>query len=145
MPESQAAELVALADDEQSVVLRVLQGERFSSTDRYDALHAEIVVSSEFINGHIDLYLDSYDLESWSRALDSIESGRKATWLESGRSPRIIVTPPEISESECTEVSVFDVTGSQIIVTVPIAAPTGWIETHRSMLESIRGQFPLTL
>lgn len=144
MPESQAAKLVALADDEQSVVLRVLQGERFSSTDRYDALHAEIVLSSEFINGHIDLYLNSYDLESWSRALDSIESGRKATWLESGRSPRIIVTPPEISESECMEVSVFDVTGSQIIVTVPIAAPPDWIETHRSMLESIRSQFPLT-
>lgn len=105
-------------------------------------MRAEITVSSEFVNGHIDLYLSSYDLDSWTAVLDTVESGQTASWLESGRSPRITISPAAISESECTEVSVHDVTASQIHVTVPIAAPSDWIERHRDLLDAVKRRFP---
>lgn len=143
MSDSPTADLISLSDEEQGVTVRILRAENFSDGEQDDTLHAEIAVSSEFVNGRIDLYLNSYDLDSWNAVLDAVESGHSASWLESGRSPRITVNPADVSESECTEVSVYDVTASQIHVTVPIAAPSDWIERHRALLASVRSRFPL--
>ncbi|WTB82314.1 DUF5959 family protein [Streptomyces cellulosae] len=143
MPDYPNAELISLSDEEQGVRVRILRAENFSGGGQDDTLRAEITVSSEFVNGHIDLYLSSYDLDSWTAVLDTVESGQTASWLESGRSPRITISPAAISESECTEVSVHDVTASQIHVTVPIAAPSDWIERHRDLLDAVKRRFPL--
>ncbi|MEV6792670.1 DUF5959 family protein [Streptomyces sp. NPDC051320] len=143
MDERRESELIALSDEEQSVTLRIFRGEHFGDGEQFDALHAEIAITSAFVNGKCELYLSSYDIDNWSQTLDLIESGHRATWLESGRSPRIIITPAEASESECTEVSVHDVTASHISVTVPIAAPVTWISDHREMLRNMRNRFPL--
>ncbi|MBJ6644396.1 hypothetical protein G3I30_01565 [Actinospica acidiphila] len=143
MPDYPEAELISLSDEEQGVSVRILRAENFSGGEQDDTLRGEITVSSEFVNGHIDLYLNSYDLDSWTAVLNTVESGQTASWLESGRSPRITISPAAISESECTEVSVHDVTASQIHVTVPIAAPSDWIERHRDLLDAVKRRFPL--
>lgn len=143
MPDYPEAELISLSDEEQGVSVRILRAENFSGGEQDDTLRGEITVSSEFVNGHIDLYLNSYDLDSWTAVLNTVESGQTASWLESGRSPRITISPAAISESECTEVSVTDVTASQIHVTVPIAAPSDWIERHRDLLDAVKRRFPL--
>ncbi|MFC8832479.1 DUF5959 family protein [Streptomyces griseoincarnatus] len=143
MPDYPEAELISLSDEEQGVNVRILRAENFSGGEQDDTLRGEITVSSEFVNGHIDLYLNSYDLDSWTAVLNTVESGQTASWLESGRSPRITISPAAISESECTEVSVHDVTASQIHVTVPIAAPSDWIERHRDLLDAVKRRFPL--
>ncbi|WP_408649008.1 DUF5959 family protein [Streptomyces poriticola] len=61
----------------------------------------------------------------------------------SAPSPRIAVTPAEISDSGCTGVSVQDVTASQVYVTVPVAAPADWIERHRALLTAVGSRFLL--
>ncbi|MFI1422779.1 DUF5959 family protein [Streptomyces sp. NPDC020731] len=143
MSDPPPTELISLSDEEQGVILRVLRAESFSGGRQDDTLHAEISVSSDFVNGRVALSLHSHDLDSWAEVLDSVESGRAASWLESGRSPRIAITPAAISESACTEVSVYDVTASQIHVTVPVAAPPDWIGRHRALLAAVRSCLPL--
>ncbi|MGV9340277.1 DUF5959 family protein [Streptomyces sp. NPDC003688] len=143
MPEYSSSELIHMSDDEQGVTLRVIGGIRFSESGDYDALRSEILVSSEFLNGRVELYINAHDLDSWSKVLEALAAGQSATWLESGRSPRVRIAPPEGSESGCTEISVHDVTGSQIHVTVPVAVEPDWIERHRQLLGEIRDRFPL--
>ncbi|MFD1661855.1 DUF5959 family protein [Streptomyces caeni] len=143
MPDSSISELIQLSDEEQGITLHIIEGMSLSGSDRYDALRAEILVSTEFVSGRVELYLNAHDLDSWADVLDSVDAGRKATWLESGRSPRVMVAPDEESESGCTEVSVYDVTGSQVFVTVPIVTPPDWIGRHRRLLTEIRNRFPL--
>ncbi|MGW4290226.1 DUF5959 family protein [Streptomyces sp. NPDC004673] len=142
MPGSSHLELIHLADEEQSVSLRALGGVSFSGTGQYDALHAEIVVSTGFVSGRVELYLDAHELDRWAEILESVAAGGKATWLESGRSPRIVIDPADETESGCTEVSVYDVTGSQVVVTVPIANQPDW-NAHRQLLADVRSRFPL--
>ncbi|MFJ3932776.1 DUF5959 family protein [Streptomyces sp. NPDC090029] len=145
MQDSSPLELIRLADEEQSVSLRIIEGMSFSGSDRFDALRAEIVLSSGFVSGRVELYVNAYDLDRWAEALDSVEAGRKVTWLESGRSPRIMIDPTEHTESGCTEVSVYDVTGSQVLVTVPIATQPDWAENHRRLLATVNNRFPLQM
>ncbi|MEU3899178.1 DUF5959 family protein [Streptomyces sp. NPDC045251] len=142
MPDSSSLELIHLSDEEQSVSLRVIEGMSFSGTDQYDTLHAEMVVSTGFVSGRVELYLNAYDLDSWAEVLDAVAAGGKATWLESGRSPRIVIDPTEENESGCTEVSVCDVTGSQVCVTVPIGSQPDW-DAHRQLLAAVRSRFQL--
>ncbi|MFF5341945.1 DUF5959 family protein [Streptomyces cellulosae] len=142
MPDSSPLKLICLSDEEQSVSLRVIGGMSFSGTDQYDALHAEIVVSTGFVSGRVELYLNAYDLDSWAEVLESVAAGGRATWLESGRNPRIMIDPAEENESGCTEVSVCDVTSSQVFVTVPIANQPDW-SAHRQMLAAVRSRFLL--
>ncbi|MFG3123481.1 DUF5959 family protein [Streptomyces sp. NPDC048201] len=142
MSGSSHLELIHLADEEQSVCLRVLGGVGFSGTGQYDALHAEIVISTGFVNGRVELYLNAYELDRWAEVLESVAGGGKAGWLDSGRSPRIMIDPAEETESGCTEVSVYDVTGSQVVVTVPLAHQPDW-GAHRRLLAEVRSRFPL--
>ncbi|MFG3045392.1 DUF5959 family protein [Streptomyces sp. NPDC048241] len=142
MSGSSHLQLINLADEEQSVSLRVLGGIGFSGTGKYDALHAEIVVSSGFVSGRVELYLDAYELDRWAEVLESVATGGKVGWLDSGRSPRITIDPADETESGCTEVSVYDVTGSQVVVTAPIANQPDW-DAHRQLLAEVRSRFPL--
>lgn len=142
MPDSSPLELIHLSDEEQSISLRIIEGMSFSGTDQYDALHAEIVVSTGFVSGRVELYLNAYDLDNWAEVLDSVVAGRKATWLKSGRSPRITIDPTEETESGCTEVSVCDVTGSQVCITTPIALQPDW-DGHRQLLAAVSSRFQL--
>ncbi|MGW5974845.1 DUF5959 family protein [Streptomyces sp. NPDC055186] len=142
MSDPSPLELIHLSDEEQSVSLRIIGGTNFSGTGQHDALHAEVVVSTGFVSGRVELYLNAYDLDDWAEVLDSVAAGRKATWLESGRSPRIMIDPTEETESGCTEVSVCDVTGSQVFITVPIVTQPDWA-SHRRLLAAVRNRFRL--
>ncbi|MBW1597816.1 DUF5959 family protein [Streptomyces sp. JJ38] len=135
-------DLINLTDEEQGVVINVTNGEKFGSQEGFDALRCDITISSDFINGHLELYVTLYDLDSWSSALDTLSSGDGITWLEGGRSPRIMIDLE--GESGCTEISVYDVVDSQIFATIPVRTAENWITTHRAMLNAVRSAFPLT-
>lgn len=143
MPDAPPTELISLSDEEQGVTLRILRAEDFSDSGGNDTLRAEIIVTSAFVGGRVVVHLNSHDLDAWEEALNTVAADQGATWLESGRSPRIQVTPPAISESECVEVSVCDIPASQVCVTIPVVAPDDWIERHRVLLAAVRRRFPL--
>lgn len=142
MPGSSHLELIHLSDEEQSVSLNIIGGMSFSGTGQYDALHAETVVGTGFVSGRVELYLNACDLGGWAEIPESVAAGGKATWLESGRSPRIVIDPAEETGSGCTEVSVYDAADSQVFVTVPIVDQSDW-GAHRRLLAEVRSRFQL--
>ncbi len=85
--------------------------------------------------------LSAYDLEDWGRALDALAAGEDISWLESGRSPRILIAPR--GRSGCSEVSIYDVAAPQIVVTVPLAVPPTWLDDHRAGLGQVKRAFAL--
>ncbi|MFE9628037.1 DUF5959 family protein [Streptomyces sp. NPDC006527] len=75
-------ELISLADDEgNSVTVNVL-----GHNPRWAAgLDAEIVVRTPFVSGRCYLALYVSNLESWSDALNRLDSGQDVAWMEMSR------------------------------------------------------------
>ncbi|MGW3265981.1 DUF5959 family protein [Streptomyces sp. NPDC001056] len=126
-------ELIHLADDEgNSVRVDVL-----GRSPRWAAgLDAEIVVRTPFVSGRLDLGLYRSRLERWDEALDRLDAGQDAAWMEMGRGPSLSVRLD--GERGCPEVVVEDGSGSMVTVRVPVVPPDDWIADHRRRLRRVR-------
>jgi hypothetical protein len=125
-------ELISLADDEgNSVTVNVL-----GHNPRWAAgLDAEIVVRTPFVSGRCYLALYVSNLESWSDALNRLDSGQDVAWMEMSRGASIFIQLR--GERDCPEVVVEDESGSMVTVRVPIALPDDWIADHRQRLHRV--------
>lgn len=125
--------LISLADDEgNSVAVDIL-----GRNPRWTAgLDAEIVVKTPFVSGRIDLALSVSKLESWADALDRLDAGEDAAWMEMSRGPSIFIQLA--GERDCPEVVVEDESGSMVTVRVPLIPPDSWIADHRQRLRQVR-------
>ncbi|TWV40371.1 hypothetical protein FRZ03_22460 [Streptomyces misionensis] len=125
-------ELVSLADDEgNSVTVDVL-----GLNPRWSAgLRAEIVVRTPFVSGRIDLALSARRLTEWADALDRLDAGTDAAWMELDRGPSLFVLLD--GERGCPEVVVEDESGSMVTVRVPVVPPDDWIADHRRGLRRV--------
>ncbi|MBY8846812.1 DUF5959 family protein [Streptomyces sp. SP2-10] len=125
-------ELIVLADDEgNSVTVGVL-----GRNPRWTAgLEAEIVVSTPFVSGRIDLALSVSRLESWGTALDRLDAGEDIAWMEMSRGPSLFIQLD--GERGCPEVVVEDESGSMVTVRVPLVPPDDWIAAHRQRLRQV--------
>ncbi|WP_406421132.1 DUF5959 family protein [Streptomyces sp. NBC_00873] len=125
------SELVSLADDEGNRVAVNVLGRQPGWAA---GLAAEIVVRTPFVSGRIDLVLSVSKLESWGDALNRLDAGEDAAWMEWDRGPSLSV---QLSgERDCPEVVVED-EGSMVIVRVPLIPPDGWIADHRQRLHQV--------
>ncbi|GGW45398.1 DUF5959 family protein [Streptomyces griseoloalbus] len=80
------------------------------------------------------------DLEDWEDALATLEAGRFAMWLESGRTPSMTFQP---DESRGLRVSVTDGPSSGVTVTLPLfAPPEAWASEQRDLLARVREACP---
>jgi Family of unknown function (DUF5959) len=124
--------LIALADDEgNSVTVNVLDRDPRWSTGR----DAEIVVRTPFVSGRIDLVLSTSKLEGWATALNRLDAGEDAVWMEWARGPSISIQLT--GERDCPEVVVEDESGSMVTVRVPLVPPDDWIADHRHRLRQV--------
>jgi hypothetical protein len=89
MSEAGAVELIRLADEENSVIVRVLG--RFSPgvLTFHDHFRVEIIVDSGFARGQIDASLSRHDLDDWEQALEGLHAGQSVRWMDDGRNPEI--------------------------------------------------------
>ncbi|MEU3398791.1 DUF5959 family protein [Streptomyces filamentosus] len=119
-------ELILLADDEgNSVTVDVLGA----------GLEAEIVVRTPFVSGRIALVLCASKLESWAAALNRLDAGEDAAWMEMSNGPSIFIRLT--GERDCPEVVVEDESGSMVTVRVPVVPPDDWIADHRERLQQV--------
>lgn len=127
-------ELIALADDEgNSVTVSVLgRNPRWSA-----GLNAEIVVRTPFVSGRVDLALSNARFKSWADALNRLDAGEDAAWMEMSSGPSIFVQLT--GERDCPEVAVEDESGSMVTVRVPLVPPDDWIADHRQRLRQVMG------
>ncbi|MFI1000024.1 DUF5959 family protein [Streptomyces galbus] len=136
MTGQEAVDLIRLADDEgNSVVVRVTGRDMPGVLTRHDTLTADVLVTTGFVSGHLELWLLPGDLAEWEAALESLAAGQDITWL-GDRAPEIRVRLA--GERGCPEVVVEDVPGSMATVTVPVALEEGWTDEQRRRLDEVR-------
>ncbi|MFI5876626.1 DUF5959 family protein [Streptomyces sp. NPDC051445] len=123
-----------------SVSVRILGRYQPGILTGHDFLDCEIVVKAESVNGNFSVTLLPEDLEDWEDALATLESGRFAMWLTSGRTPSMRFKP---DESGGLWVSVHDGPSSGVTVTVPLFVPSPkWVAEQRDLLAQAREAYP---
>ncbi|MFD0272290.1 DUF5959 family protein [Kitasatospora sp. NPDC127111] len=141
-------DLVRLADDENSVVVRVT-GPTTTNGPFWDGcFEADITVASEFANGRLrEVYLLPEDLDDWAQALDRLAAGEPVDWMDDGRNPEIRITPRGTYGTphgplNAIEVTVRDAAASLTSTTVLVRLPDDWIDAQRRQLAHVRSTWP---
>ncbi|MGV9840689.1 DUF5959 family protein [Streptomyces fungicidicus] len=128
----QTFELFRFADTVQSVAVEVRCGAPLTvGEERY--YPAEIVLTSDFVNGRVGLQVSHEDLDEWERCLDALQAVEGAEWPAGGRSAWVDVVP-----DDPVEVTVHDSPSTQIAVRVPIDVASEWLEENRLRLDRVR-------
>ncbi|WP_406476299.1 DUF5959 family protein [Streptomyces sp. NBC_01615] len=142
--ERDVIDLIHLADrpgtSGHSVAVRVLGRQQPGVLFGHDFLECEIVVATESVSATFSVTLLPEDLEDWEDTLATLEAGRFATWLDSGRTPSMRFKP---DESGGLWVSVHDGPSSAVTVTVPLFSPApGWVGEQHVLLSRVREVYP---
>jgi hypothetical protein len=87
------------------------------------------------VSGRLDLALSARRLTGWADALDRLDAGADAAWMEMDRGPSLFVRLD--GERGCPEVVVEDESGSMVTVRVPVVPPDDWIADHRRRLRRV--------
>ncbi|MFG2277072.1 DUF5959 family protein [Streptomyces asoensis] len=140
MAEGGAVDLIHLADDESSLLVRVLGRHMPGVLSWHDFLDAEIVVGGGFAQGRLEVCLAPDDLDCWSEVLDVLAAGRDASWMDDGRNPEIRFEPA--GQAGVVVVAVEDHAGSGTSVRVAMRVPEGWVSEHRKQLQRVRAVWP---
>ncbi|MFD5514745.1 DUF5959 family protein [Streptomyces sp. NPDC127066] len=140
MAEDSVVDLIRLVDGENGLEVRVLGRTMPGVLTMHDYLDAEIIVTSGFVQGHLEVCLTPDDLDSWSQVLRELAAGRNAVWTDDGRTPEIRF---ELSGRNGTAVIVVaDTAVSGTSVRVPVRLADGWAEQHHERLQCVRAAWP---
>jgi hypothetical protein len=140
MDEGSAGDLICLADEESSLVVRVLGRTMPGVLTLHDFLDAEIVITSGFAQGRLEVCLAPDDLDGWSEVLGEVAAGRDAVWMDDGRNPEIRLESSD--QDGIVVVAVEDVAASGTSVRVPVRLADGWAADHYERLRRVRADWP---
>ncbi|MGW3692096.1 DUF5959 family protein [Streptomyces sp. NPDC005125] len=140
MAEGSKVDLIRLADGESRLRVQVLGRHMPGVLPWHDFFDAEIVVTSGFTQGRLDVCLAPDDVDSWSQVLGTLAAGRDAAWMDDGRNPEIRF---ELSgRNGVAVVVVEDMAGSGTSVRVPLRLADGWVQDHYERLRHLRSAWP---
>jgi hypothetical protein len=135
-------DLIRLADMTQSVAVRMHLEQ--SSQERIAIpgyCPAEILIESNFVSAQVGIHVTAGDIEEWARVLDQVERAEEADgeeslwwdWPSAGRGAylRFVADDPYVVE-------VHDSSQTQIVVSVPLDMPDGWIVAARERLTAVQ-------
>ncbi|MFD9565092.1 DUF5959 family protein [Streptomyces sp. NPDC059994] len=140
MSEGSAVDLIHLADEGSGLLVRVLGRHMPGVLFWHDFLDAEIMVTSGFAQGHLEVCLAPDDLDCWSEVLDVLVVGREVSWMDDGRNPEIRFEPS--GQNGVVVVAVEDLAGSGTSVRVPVRLAQGWAAEHRERLRRVQAAWP---
>ncbi|MFE0905937.1 DUF5959 family protein [Streptomyces mutabilis] len=140
MTEGSAVDLIHLADEESSLLVRVLGRHMSGVLAWHDFVDAEIVVVGGFVQGRLEVCLAPDDLDCWSEVLDGLAAGRDASWMDDGRNPEIRFEPSD--QAGVVVVAVEDHAGSGTSVRVAMRVSEGWVSEHHEQLQCVRAAWP---
>ncbi|MET7368794.1 DUF5959 family protein [Streptomyces sp. NPDC005566] len=140
MAEGSKVDLIRLADGESSLEVRVRGRHMSEVLPWHDFLDAEVVVTSGFARGRLEVRLAPDDADSCSQVLGALAASRNVPWMDEGRAPEIRF---ELSgQGGVAVVVVEDVAGSGTSVRVPVCAADGWTDEHHDRLRHVRASWP---
>jgi hypothetical protein len=140
MAEGSKVDLIRLGDGESSLGVQVLGRHMPGVMPWHDFLDAEIVVTSGFACGRLEVCLAPDDLDSWSQVLGALAAGRDAAWMDDGRNPEIRFETS--GQNGVALVVVEDMAGSGTSVRVPARLTDGWADEHYERLQHVRASWP---
>jgi hypothetical protein len=140
VPDPDPIDLVYLADEENSVIVRVLGRMTPGILTLHDYLRAEISVASGFANGQLDCPLAPRDIDGWERLLDQLDDGQSVQWMDDGRNPEIQIERTD--DSSYVDVVVLDHAQSVTSIRVAVNLAGDWIADHRDRLRRVRETWP---
>ncbi|MFD7162884.1 DUF5959 family protein [Streptomyces violascens] len=135
-------DLIRMSDGDiagSSVRLRVLGRYRPVATPYNDYLDAELVVTSGFANGRLEMCLSPEDLDDWSAALDELAAGRGVRWL---RNTEIQIEIDRQFSVPVPVVTVKDGEEPVSSVRVWLDVGHGWVDDLRRQYEQVRRTWP---
>ncbi|MEY2242249.1 DUF5959 family protein [Streptomyces sp. BF23-18] len=140
MTEDSVVDLIRLVDGESGLEVRVLGRTMPGVLTMHDYLDAEIVVTSGFAQGSLDVCLTPDDLDSWAQVLSELAAGRNAVWMDDGRNPEIRFEPS--GQDGFLVFVVADMAASGTSVRVPVRLADGWADEHHERLLRVRAAWP---
>ena len=100
MTEGSIVDLIRLVDGESGLEVKVLGRTMPGVLTLHDYLDAEIVVTSGFAQGRLNVCLAPDDLDNWSQVLQELAAGRNAVWMDDGRNPEIRFEPDLLADKQ---------------------------------------------
>ncbi|WP_329041314.1 DUF5959 family protein [Streptomyces sp. NBC_00178] len=140
MAEGGRVDLVHLTDGENSLRIGVLGRRMPGVLPWHDFLDVEVVVTSAFAHGRLEVCLAPTDLDDWAQVLGELAAGRSATWMDDGRNPGIRFASS--GQDGVAVVVVEDVAGSGTSVRVPVRVAGGWTDELEERLGHVRAAWP---
>ncbi|MFI5774638.1 DUF5959 family protein [Streptomyces sp. NPDC051658] len=139
MVEDDGVDLIRMVGADSSVRLRVLGRHRPGATPYNDYLDAEVIVTSGFANGRVEVCLSPEDLDDWYSALDELAAGRGIRWL---CNTEIHIEIDRQFSVPVPIVTVKDETESISSVRVWLDVGHGWVDDLRKQYEQVRRTWP---
>ncbi|MFB6873249.1 DUF5959 family protein [Streptomyces sp. NPDC056323] len=139
MVEDDGVDLIHMVGADSSVRLRVLGRHRPGTTPYNDYLDAEIIVTSGFANGRLEVCLSPEDLDDWHSALDGLAVGSGVRWL---RNTEIRIEIDRQFSVPVPIVTVKDEAESISSVRVWLDVGHGWVDDLRRQYEQVRRTWP---
>ncbi len=129
MVEASAVDLIRFADEQTSVIVRVLGRLHPGILAYHDYLRMEISVCSGFARGQLEAPLSRRHLDEWEQALGALEAGQDIQWMDDGRNAEIQVEPAD--DAPCVDVVVTDPVESLSSIRVTVCLPDDWLTDRR--------------
>lgn len=133
-------DLIRLAGEGNSVVLRIKGREIRRGARTTEILTGEFVVDTPFISGTLDTWVFPADLTEWQDCLDALDAGRSVTWRDASRAPALSVERDDTEERLRVTVKDSMTTLTTVTVTVPLS--DSWFDDAYERLEQVWKTWP---
>ncbi|GHE54128.1 DUF5959 family protein [Streptomyces capitiformicae] len=134
--------LINLSDSSNSVRLHLLGRQTPGILPTHDLMVAEVIVGTNFISGSCRVYFFLSNLEQWSSALNSLENGQDAEWLDTGNGPTIRIECARSNDDDSI-IAIEDTSDSSAKAFIPMAVHPGWVQEQRRLLEKVVRTWPI--
>ncbi|MDW8805596.1 DUF5959 family protein [Streptomyces scabiei] len=135
-------DLINLFDSSNSVRLHLLGRQTPGILPAHDLMVAEVIVGTNFISGRCRVYFSLSSLGQWSSALNSLENGQDAEWLDMENGPTIRIECAKSHDDDST-IAIEDTSDSSAKVFIPMALHPGWVQDQRRLLDEVVKTWPI--
>ncbi|MGW2769937.1 DUF5959 family protein [Streptomyces sp. NPDC001275] len=128
-------DLIRLAGEGNSVVLRVKGREARRGVRTTDVLTSEFVVDTPFISGTLNTWVFPADLNEWQDCLDALDAGEVITWRDATRAPALSIERDDTEER--LRVTIRDNMATLTTVTVTVPLVDSWFDDAYDRLDQV--------
>ncbi|MFB6832604.1 DUF5959 family protein [Streptomyces hydrogenans] len=140
MAKGEGVDLICLIDPDSSLRVRILGRNRPGSTPYNDYLDAELIITSAFVGGRLELCLSPEAMDDWSTTLNELSDRQGIRWTAMGDTEIRIGIDRQVSVPR--PIVTVDDGESGVSVRVVFDLGNGWVDELREQLGRVRQAWP---